>query len=54
MTPVGISQIAMATRKIELTSMTSKMLSPPTCMRKIVLAAHINDVASVNKRLDVR
>ena len=32
--------------------MTSKMLSPPTCIMKMVFVAQMSDVASVKSRLD--
>ena len=51
-TPVGTSKTACATRKTALTSMTSKMFSPPTCIMKMVLVAQMSDVASVKSRLD--
>ena len=36
-----------------LASMTWKMLSPPTCIMKIVFVAHMSEVASVKSRLVV-
>ena len=52
MTPVGTSQIICADQvDAVLTSMTSKRVSPPRWIRKMVLIAQISEVASVNSAL---